>query len=120
MTSETDHCGRTICGPITLGDTHRQPPAQLDLFKGGPDVVTVFPLHRRIATVRKMAAGIASRDYKGGQRYWSNHVHQERARLARLGMKPEQIDAEIKRYAIEVSRVIHLQEQYGSAPDGAA
>lgn len=93
---------------------------QLDLFKGGRDVVKLFPLHRRMDMVRKIASALDCRDYKTGQRYWSNHVHQERAKLARRGMSPQEIDAEISRYATAISRCLHSQKQYGSTPDSAA
>jgi len=70
--------------------------------------------------VRKIAAALDARSYQSGQRYWSLHVGQERAKLARLGLTTQQIDAEISLYATAISHILHLQKQYGSAPDIAA
>jgi hypothetical protein len=95
---------------------------QLDLFDSArpPAVVHVFPLHRRADLVRKIAAALNVRSYSAGQRYWSLHVKQERAKLARAGFSPNEVDAEISRYATAISRVLHLQKQYSSTPDSAA
>ena len=90
-------------------------------------VLHAFPLHRRADMVRKIAAALDARSYQSGQRYWSLHVGQERAKLARLGLTTQQIDAEISLYATAISlyataisHILHLQKQYGSAPDSAA
>ena len=95
---------------------------QLDLFLPvrRPAEVHAFPLHRRMDVVRKIAAALDRRSYKSGQRYWSLHVAQERAKLARQGLSVSEIDAEIGRYATAISRVLHLQKQYRSTPDSAA
>jgi hypothetical protein len=58
--------------------------------------------------------------FDAGQRYWSTHVHQERAKLARQGLSPKEVDVEISRYATAIGRHLDLQKQYGSTPDGAA
>lgn len=95
---------------------------QLDLFEPlqVPVTVHVFPLHRRADMVRKVAAALDSRSYKAGQWYWSRHVAQERAKLTRQGLSPAEVDVEVSRYAAAISRVLHLQKQFGSTPDSAA
>ncbi|WP_095201275.1 DUF6074 family protein [Mesorhizobium carmichaelinearum] len=94
---------------------------QLDLFNSKtPAIVCAFPLHRRVNTIRKIAAALDARSYRAGQRYWSMHVAQERKRLDRLGATPKEIDAEISRYAAAVSRALQLPKQYRSTPEGAA
>ncbi|WP_367185566.1 hypothetical protein [Mesorhizobium ventifaucium] len=40
--------------------------------------------------------------------------------MARRGLSPKDIDAEIGRYATAISRLLHLQKQYSSTPDSAA
>lgn len=94
---------------------------QLDMFlHARPAVVHPFPLHRRADMVRKIAAALDCRSYKAGQRYWSMHVKQERAKLVRQGLSPNEVDAEISRYATAIGRLLDLQKRYGSTPDGAA
>lgn len=95
---------------------------QLEMtFDAKPTATVIsFPLHRRADMVRKIAAALNARSYKAGQRYWSLHVGQERAKLARQGFSPKEIDAEISRYATAISAVLHLQKQYSSTPDSAA
>lgn len=83
-------------------------------------IVIFFPLHRRADMVRKIATALNARTYQAGQRYWSLHVAQERKKLERRGLSPVEIDAEIGRYATAISRLLHLQKQYGSTPDSAA
>lgn len=83
-------------------------------------IVISFPLHRRADMVRKIATALNARTYQAGQRYWSLHVAQERKKLERRGLSSVEIDAEISRYATAISRLLHLQEQYGSTPDSAA
>lgn len=94
---------------------------QLDLFTSKTlAIVCAFPLHRRVDMIRKIAAALDARSYQAGQRYWSLHVAQERKKLERLGFTPKEIDGEIGRYATAISRILHLQKQYGSTPDSAA
>lgn len=95
---------------------------QLDLFTSErrPATVHSFPLHRRMDLVRKIAAALDCRSYRAGQRYWSLHVAQERAKLAGRGMSATEIDDEISRYANAISRVLHSQKQRSSTPDSAA
>ena len=95
---------------------------QLEMIFDAKPTATVisFPLHRRADMVRKIAAALNARSYQAGQRYWSLHVAQERKKLDRQGFSPQEIDAEINRYATAISRILHLQKQYGSTPDSAA
>lgn len=95
---------------------------QLDMFLHAKRVAVVhsFPLHRRADMVRKIAAALDCRSYKAGQRYWSMHVKQERAKLSRQGLSVREVDAEISRYATAIGRILHLQKQHRSTQDSAA
>ena len=95
---------------------------QPDLFSQAKPQGTVhlFPLHRRADLVRKVAKALSQRSYKTGQIYWSLHVKRQRADLACQGLDPQSIEIVIARYAVEISRNLHPQEQFQRTPDDAA
>jgi hypothetical protein len=93
---------------------------QLDLFNESTETtafVYFFPLARRVRLVRDTAAALACRDYRHGQRFWSAHIGKIRASLERSGAEASAIENEIHSYSSAVSRVLHLQEQFGRPDD---
>lgn len=94
---------------------------QPDLSSRRPSIrVHLFPLHRRTDMVQRVAAALQSKSYDSGQRYWSQHVQAERAKLKRAGLSAADVDAEISRYATAISRILHSREQNSATSDGAA
>ncbi|RVC45468.1 hypothetical protein EN781_09740 [Mesorhizobium sp. M4A.F.Ca.ET.090.04.2.1] len=88
-------------------------------IKGAP-IVAVFPLAFRRSEVRAAAAELLQRNRYLGRQWWAAHVKAHRRGLRELGLAPDEIDREIKRYASAVSQAIHLPTQYRSTPEDAA
>lgn len=77
---------------------------QLDLFqwqKARETSATVhrFPLARRAALIREIAAELLSRDERAGRKFWNTHVQKLRRELRASGLCRADIDIEIRDYA---------------------
>jgi hypothetical protein len=81
--------------------------------------VIIFPLVKRVGKVRHTAVKLSAKHGDDATLYWKQVVASQRKHLQRVGLSPEEIEAELRSFfdavQCQMARMVH--ERY---PGGAA